>query len=599
MRRCPYTAALALAVVMPNLVPSLPSKAWSQVRFLESAPSAGLGGFHITSGSPQKRYIIEANTGGVCVIDYDSDGRPDLYFVNGGTLEAFAKGRPSRMEHALFRNSGDRRFEEVTRDAGAAGNGFWGMGCSVTDYDADGNPDLYITSYGPNQLLRNLGDGTFRDVTERAGVSDPRWSTGSAWSDVDLDGDLDLFVANYIELDPSNLPEPGSPSYGSMGGPGLGCQYMGLPVMCGPRGLRGAGDGFFVNRGDGTFEEETRPSGLDDPQGYFGLGALFAHLDDDLLPELVVANDSTPNLLYRNTGSRVFEEIGLLSGFAVNAHGVEQAGMGVAAGDFLNQGRLGLYLTHFSEEYNTLYRNEGGLNFSDITTRAGLDRATLPFVGWGTVFADFDNDGWLDLFVANGHVFPSVDRLEMPSVEPYRQQNLLFRNLGGGRFREEAGLMSLGREQSSRGAASADLDGDGRLDLVLSNIDAGPSLFWNLSAGSNRHLRVRLAGTGGNRLAIGARVRVRTGDLLQLREVHSGGSYLSQSELVLHFGLGAHDTADWVEVRWPSGQVSVLTDVPAGQQVLLRQTAAGRATTPRPGAPEAGRAGHEPLPEPR
>ena len=581
MRRCRYTIALALALLMPNLVPSLPSKAWSQLRFLESAASAGLGGFHMNSGSLRKRYIIEANSGGVCVIDYDSDGRPDLYFVNGGTLEAFVSDQPSRLEHALFRNSGGRRFERITHDAGAAGNGYWGMGCSVTDYDADGNPDLYITSYGPNQLLRNLGDGTFQDVTETAGVSDPRWSTGSTWADVDLDGDLDLFVANYIELDPSNLPEPGSPSFGSMGGPGLGCEHLGLPVMCGPRGLRGAGDSFFVNRGDGTFEENTRPSGLHDPRSYFGLGALFANLDDDLLPELVVANDSTPNLLYRNMGGLEFDDIGLLSGLAVNAHGVEQAGMGVAAGDFLNQGRLGLYLTHFSEEYNTLYRNEDGLNFSDITTRAGLDRPTLPFVGWGTVFADFDNDGWLDLFVANGHVFPSVDRLEIPSVESYKQPSLLFRNLGDGRFQEQVGLMSLDLEQSSRGAASADLDGDGRLDLVLNNIDAGPSLFWNLSAGGNRYLRIRLVGTGGNRLAIGARVTVRTGDLQQMREVHSGGSYLSQSELALHFGLGTHETAASVEVRWPSGEVSVLTDVPGGQQIVVRQPTAGRAKDPR------------------
>ena len=566
-----------------HLLPSLSSLARCQLQFQESAERSGLGGFRVISGDREKRYIVEANSAGVCVLDYDSDGRADLYFVNGGRLENFRDGRPSPLRHALFRNLGGRRFEEVTQAAGAAGDGYWGMGCSVTDYNADGHPDLYITSYGPNQLLRNQGDGTFADAAEQAGVTDPRWSTGSSWSDVDLDGDLDLFVANYIELDPANLPEPGSPSYGSMGGPGLGCKYMGLPVMCGPRGLKGAGDSLFLNRGDGTFEQASLASGLDDPQGQFGLGALFANLDDDGLPDLFVANDSTPNLFYRNLGNAVFEELGLLSGLAFNAHGVEQAGMGVAAGDYLNQGRLSLYVTHFSEEYNTLYRNEGGLNFSDVTTRSGLDRPTLPYVGWGTLFADFDNDGWLDIFVSNGHVFPNVDQLQESSVAPYRQPSLLFRNLGDGRFEEQPDLLHLDREQSSRGAASADLDGDGRLDVVLSNIDAAPALFWNETADGNRHLRIRLVGSGGNRLALGAQVRVRSGDLRQLREVRSGGSYLSQSELVLHFGLGSCTSADSVEVRWPTGETSVLRGVEAGAEITIRQTPAGQTAIRRRG----------------
>ena len=582
MGRIHRLSFLVVAGLVLHLVPSSLAPAWSQPRFFESAESSGLGNFHLTSGDHEKRYIVEAIPAGVCVIDFDADSRPDLFFVNGGRLEDFQKGEPSDLSHALFRNAGGRRFNRVTLEAGAGGNGYWGMGCSVTDYDGDGFPDLYITSYGPNQLLRNQGDGTFEDVTERAGVDDSRWSTGSAWSDVDRDGDLDLFVANYIELDPANLPEPGSPAYGAMGRPGLGCKYLGLPVMCGPQGLKGAGDSFFVNRGDGTFEEHARASGLSDPQAYFGLGAVFANLDDDGLPDLFVANDATPNLLYRNMGSAQFEEIGLLSGVAFNAHGVEQAGMGVATGDFLNQGRLALYVTHFSEDYNTLYRNEGDLNFSDVTTRAGLDRPTLPFVGWGTLFLDADNDGWLDVFVANGHVFPNVDQLAQPSVAPYRQQSLLFRNLRNGRFEEQPGLLRLEHEHSSRGAATADFDGDGKLDLVLSNIDSSPALFWNRGADGNQYLRVRLAGGGGNRLALGAQVRVRAGDLLQLREVQSGGSYLSQNELVLHFGLGEHARADSVEIRWPVGQTSVLTQVEAGQQITIRQPA-GQTATRRPG----------------
>ena len=519
------------------------------------------------------------------MLDYDADGRPDLYFVNGGRLEDFRQSKPSTLRHALFRNRGGRRFEETTRQAGAGGNGHWGMGCSVTDYDADGFPDLYITAYGPNQLLRNRGDGTFEDATEKAGVNDSRWSTGSTWADVDRDGDLDLFVANYIELDPGNLPEPGSPAYGSMGRAGLGCRYMGLPVMCGPRGLQGAGDSFFLNRGDGVFEERSHSSGLDDPETYFGLGAVFADLNDDGLPDLFVANDSTPNLLYKNLGNAEFEEVGLLSGAAFNGHGVEQAGMGVAVGDFLNSGRLSLYVTHFAEEYNTLYRNEGGLNFSDVTTRSGLDRPTLPFVGWGTFFFDFDNDGWLDIFAANGHVFPGVDRLEQPAAAPYRQRSLIFRNLGNGRFQEQADLLRLESEQSSRGAAAADFDGDGALDLVVNNIDSGPTLLWNRPAGGNRSLRVRLVGSGGNRPALGARVRVRAGDLLQMREVHSGGSYLSQSEMTLHFGMGAHSRADAVEVVWPGGGTSILKDVAAGREITIRQPPAARTATRRPEAP--------------
>ena len=585
MPPCRWLYLFPLVELFLFFEPPLPGQTLAQPRFIESADAAGLSGFHLMSGDHRKRYIVEANSAGVCVIDYDVDGRPDLYFVNGGRIEEFQQRKPSRLRHALFRNRGGRRFEEFTERADAGGNGHWGMGCSVTDYDADGFPDLYITAYGPNQLLRNQGDGTFRDVTEEAGVNDDRWSTGSAWSDVDLDGDLDLFVANYIELDRGNLPQPGSPAYGSMGSRGLGCRYLGLPVMCGPRGLKGAGNSFFLNRGDGAFEERSHASGLSDPQAYFGLGALFADLDDDGLPDLFVANDSTPNLLYRNLGQAGFEEVGLLSGMAFNGHGVEQAGMGVAAGDFLNHGRLSLYVTHFSEEYNTLYRNEGRFNFSDVTTRAGLNRPTLPYVGWGTLFFDFDNDGWLDIFVANGHVFPSVDHLQQPSVAPYRQKSLLFRNLGKGRFEEQPGLLRLENEQSSRGAATADFDGDGRLDLILNNIDSGPTLFWNQTGGGNRFLRVRLAGRDSNRLALGARVRVRAGDLLQLREVQSGGSYLSQSELVLHFGLGAHTRADSVEVTWPGGQTSTLQDVKAGQEITIRQPAAGRTATRRPDAP--------------
>ena len=563
----------------------LPPSAMSQPHFAEVSESSGLSAFVLSSGDHRKRYIVEANSGGVCVIDYDSDNLPDIYFVNGGRLDGLLAERPSELRHALFRNLGDLRFQEVTTEARAGGNGHWGMGCSVTDFDADGSPDLYITAYGPNQLLRNRGDGTFEDATERAGVDDTRWSTGSTWADADLDGDVDLFVANYIELNRSSLPEPGSPSYGSMGGRELGCTYLGLPVMCGPRGLRGAGDSYFVNRGDGTFEEKANESGLDDPTAYFGLGAVFTNLDEDSLPELFVANDSTPNLLYRNRGQGAFEEVGLLAGVALDANGVEQAGMGVAVGDFLNSGISSLYVTHFSEEYNTLYRNEGGLNFTDVTTRSGLARPTLPYVGWGTVFLDADNDGWLDLFVANGHVFPNVDQLDHATIAKYAQRSQLFLGVGSGKFQEQPGVVDLPAEGSSRGAATADFDRDGMLDLVVSNMDSPPSLYWNRSTAQNGYLRVRLVGTGSNRLALNARVRVSAGDLVQLRELRSGGSYLSNSEMVLHFGLGDRDTADTVEVLWPDGQATLLETVRAGQQITITQPARGGERAPETDLP--------------
>ena len=321
---------------------------------------------------------------------------------------------------------------------------------------------------------------------------------------------------------------------------------------------------------------------MSDPEAYYGLGAVFADLDDDGLPDLFVANDSTPNLLYRNLGNAAFEEVGLLSGTAFNGHGVEQAGMGVAVGDFLNSGRLSLYVTHFSEEYNTLYRNEGGLNFSDVTTRAGLDRPTLPFVGWGTLFLDFDNDGRLTFcgqrarLSRRGPTPTALRRAVPPEKPPFPQP-------GERPFPEQPDLLRPANEQSSRGAAAADFDGDGTLDLALNNIDSGPTLFWNRPVEGNRYLRIRLAGAGGNRLALGARVRVRAGDLLQMREAHSGGSYLSQSELTLHFGMGAHEQADSVEVRWPGGGTSTLKEVEAGREITIRQPA-GTATR-RPGAP--------------
>ncbi len=534
-------------------------------RFIDGSRESGLNQFRLTSGDAQKRYIIEANSSGVCLFDANGDGLLDVYLVNGGDLESFRGRRPSPLRHALFLNRGKRRFEDVTEAAGVGGRGSWGMGCSVADYDGDGRLDLYVTNYGPNLLFRNRPDGTFAEVGGPAGVGDSRWSTGSTWGDFDRDGDLDLFVANYIDLDPDNLPEPGSPGYGSMGSVRLGCQYLGMKVMCGPRGLKGAGDSLFVNRGDGRFEDASLRLGVDDPEGHYGMGALWTDLDGDGYPELFVANDSTPNHLYRNLQGKALEEVGLLSGVAVSEQGADQAGMGVASGDYLNQGRLSLYVTHFSEEYNTLYRNDGQLNFSDVTAGAGLARPSLPYVGWGTFFFDYDWDGWLDLFAANGHVFPQVDRVENPLVAGFRQQPLLLRNLGEGRFSPISDMGDPVEAASSRGAAVGDLDNDGALDIVINNQDSTPTLLWG-SAPEGRHwLGVRLTGRPPNRFAVGAKVRLKVGDQWQLREIQSGGSYLSHHDFRAFFGLGEAVRADLLEVHWPAGGRTHLNDVEADQ----------------------------------
>ncbi|HSR66755.1 MAG TPA: CRTAC1 family protein [Acidobacteriota bacterium] len=537
--------------------------------FQEGAAEAGLE-FRLISGTPEKKYIVEANSAGVCLFDFDDDGLLDIFLVNGGRLEAFRKAEPSGLSHALYRNLGARRFRDVTAQAGVAGNGAWGMGCSVGDADNDGRLDLYVTAYGSNMLFRNLGDGTFRDVTQDSGSDDRRWSTGSAWADFDGDGDLDLFVANYIELDRDNLPQPGDPRYGSMGGGQLGCQYLGLKVMCGPRGLRGAGDSFFVNQGDGTFRERSRELGLHDPQGYYGLGVLWSDFDLDGDLDLYVANDSTPNQLYLNQGEGKLVETGLLSGAAFGEQGQEQAGMGVAAADYRNSGLFSLYVTNFSEEYNTLYRNDEQGNFTDITSSSGLLVPSLPYVGWGTVFFDYDNDGRVDLFVANGHVFPQIDKAQSSSSAGYAQRNLLFRNLGEGRF-EEVGLEAgLTQELVSRGAAAGDLDNDGALDLVVNNLDAGPSLLWNSRASGGHYLSLKLKSRTVPS-AIGARVRLRTDQGWQMQEVRSGGSYLSQNDLRLHFGLGSATLVSRLEIRWPDGKQTVLTDVAVDQRLEVHQ----------------------------
>jgi len=564
---CASLCAAALTLVFP---PPLAQQAKPTAQFVDGTARSGLAAFTLVSGSPEKRYIIEAMAGGLCLLDYDGDGWLDIYFVNGGQTENFRAGKPSALKNALFHNRGDHTFRDVTAWAGVAGNGSWGYGCSVADFDNDGGPDLYVTNYGPNLLYRNLGDGRFEEVAAKAGVADSRWSAGSAWADYDGDGWPDLFVANYLALDPEKLPEPGSAGYGSMAG--NTCTYRGVQVMCGPRGLPGAGDTLYHNNGNGTFEEVGRAAGVHDPQGSPGLGAVWCDLDDDRRPDLYVANDSTANFLYRNLGDGRFEETGFLSGVAVGANGQFQAGMGVACDDYDGDGQLDLYVTNFSEDVNSLYRNEGGMNFLDVTFRAGLGTPTLPFVGWGTFFFDLDNDGWLDLFVANGHVYPQMDKV--PGNITYAERNQLFHNTGGGRFVELPAAALGGMPAVNRGAVWGDLDNDGAVDIVVTRLDAPPLMLWNQTPSRGNFLLLRLVGKRLSRQALGARVRVRTGTRWQVREVQSGASYLSGNDPRLHFGLGRSAKADEIEIRWPSGAKSLLRDVSGGQILTVEEPGA-------------------------
>jgi hypothetical protein len=527
--------------------------------FEDVAEKTALANFKHHSGTPSKDYIFEVPSGGVAIFDYDGDGLPDIYLVNGSTLPALlGKEKPPRA--ALYRNLGNWKFEDVTDKAGV-GNERWGMGVAVGDYDNDGRPDLYVTNFGVSRLYHNNGDGTFTDVAEKLGVARKGWSTGASWGDYDGDGKLDLFVPGYLEIDLNNLPR--SPAEADKPG-GVGqnfCQFRGAPVMCGPRSLPGEGDTLYHQKPDGSFEDVSVKAGVNDPQKYYGFSSAFVQANDDNLLDLVVVNDSTPKQLYINKGDGTFEEIGYPSGVALNENGREQAGMGIAIGDYDNSGRMSFHITNFSDDSNVLYHNDGDSNFTDVTFLAGLGEITLPFLGWGTSFVDYDNDGWLDLIVANGHVYPVVDNHQWGTS--YAQQALLFRNLKNGKF-ERVGAApgsGLAYPWCGRGLAVGDLDGDGRLDVVINNADSRPSIFKNVATSAGHWLALRLVGDVAKkspRDAIGATVYVTTGKLRQRQDVISGGSYSSQNDLTLHFGLGAASNVDKVEIRWPDGSKEIV-----------------------------------------
>ncbi len=523
----------------------------NDLRFTEISRQAGITFKHVFS--PEKKYIAESMSGGVALFDYDNDGYLDIYFVNSLTVDLAKSHQKTRS--ALYHNNGDGTFTDVTDKAGVGDIGF-GMGVAVGDYNNDGFDDLYVTCLGPNHLFRNNGNGRFTEVTTKAGVGDPRWSTGAAFVDYDNDGKLDLFVSNYVDFDLNHLPEFGQ---------GRTCQFKGEPVQCGPRGLPGAGDSLYHNNGDGTFSDVSKKAGVSDPNGYYGLGVICSDFDEDGFVDIFVANDSTPNFLYHNNGDGRFKEIAFISGTAVNESGSEQGCMGVTLGDYDHDGRLDLFITNFDDEYNTLYHNDGHNSFTDVSYAAKVAEVSLPYVGWGTKFFDYDDDGWVDLFVASGHVYPQRDH--------YRQREFLFHNNRNGTFSEvanEAGS-TLMEERVGRGAAFGDIDNDGDVDVAINNLDGSPQLLRNDGGNANNSVLIKTIGVKSNRDGIGARVKIVSGDLTQIDEVRSGGSYLSHNDLRLHFGLETRTKIDLLEVRWPSGVIDKITNLSANKIFTIKE----------------------------
>jgi enediyne biosynthesis protein E4 len=512
---------------------------------------SGIHFSHVTS--PDKKYIVESMSGGVLLIDYDRDGWPDIYFTNAPTVAMALKHEKARG--ALYHNNHDGTFTDVTDKAGVATPCF-ANGGAVGDYNNDGWPDLYITCLGGNVLYRNNGDGTFTDVTAKAGVADGRNSMGAAFGDYDNDGFLDLMVSNYVDFHLDDLPTFGKLPI---------CTYRGLDVQCGPRGLKGGGDGLFHNNGDSTFTDVSKKAGVDDPHGYYGLGIAWVDFNNTGRPDIFMANDATPNYLYKNEGNGKFSEIGLESGTAVSEDGAEQACMGVAVGDYLHNGRPSLFVTNFENEYDTLYRNNGNWEFDDVSYKSGEALPSLPLVKWGDALIDIDNDGWLDLFVVAGHVYPQVASL--PSGATYAEPKLLQMNQHDGRFCDastQAGPAVM-EKTVARGLAVGDFFNDGNLDLVIENIDGPPIILRNHGVPGTHWISFELAGSKSNRLAIGARLKVTSSGMTQTADVRSGGSYLSQNDLRVHFGLGSATKVDEVEIRWPSGTVDVLKNLAADQ----------------------------------
>jgi len=585
-RQATYTRFLARAVLRPGLAAALvclstnclfssnrqqrsagvdskssaatPAPDMALPQLVDITVSTGIQFDHLSS--PEQKYIVESMSGGVALIDYDRDGWPDIYFTNAQSVEMALAGKKSRS--ALYHNNRDGTFTDVTDKAGV-GYPCWAMGAVVGDYNNDGWPDLLVTCLGGVVLYRNNGDGTFTDVTKQAGLSDDSgWASGAAFGDYDGDGWPDLFVSHYVNVNLNDLPEFGSRPT---------CKFRGIAVQCGPRGLKGSPSNLYHNNGDGTFSDVSKKSGIADSPDSFGLTPVWAHFDKDGHLDLFLANDAGRNYLYKNDGDGHFTEIGLTAGVAVSQDGNEQANMGVALGDYQHTGRPSIAVSHFSDEYAVLYQNLGEMTFSDVSYPSGIASSTTHYVGWGDGFFDFDNDGWVDLFIVNGHVYPQVDTGEAGAR--YHEPGLLFLNEHNGKFREISKLIgpALQTPRVSRGAAVGDLFNDGHLDIVIENLKGEPTILRSEGGPLNHWIGFELAGTKSNRLALNARVRVTAGDLVQTDEVRSGGSYLSQNDLRLHFGLGARAHVDKVEVIWPTGKVETITDLAADHSYEVKE----------------------------
>ena len=519
--------------------------------FQNISKQAGLVDVFPNGGTVTKQYILETTGSGIGFIDYDNDGLPDLLVLSGD-------GGTNRMYH----NEGKDKFRDVTDAIGLRSSG-WAQGVCAGDYDNDGYTDFFVTYWGQNRLYRNIQGKRFEDVTIPAHLAQnrTRYNTGCAFVDIDLDGHLDLFVANYLKFDPAVTPKPGANPY---------CFYRSIPVSCGPRGLPFDRNVLYRNNGDGTFSDISEPSGIAEPEGHYSLGVLTADFNEDGLPDIYVACDQTPSLLYINKGHGKFEEEGVLRGVAFDQNGRAMSGMGVTSADYTHDGHPGIFRSNFSDEFETLYRNRGAGNFDDVTLEAGLGQNTR-YVGWGTGFFDFDNDGWKDLLLVNGHVFPEVETLHVDIH--YQDRAILYRNLGGGKFRDisEHSGPALLEKHSSRGAAFADIDNDGAIEVAVNNQNETPSLLKQTTTPAGHWILLKLLGTHSNRSAIGTRVKITAGDQTQTEEVRSGGSYLSQNDLRLHFGLGEAKRIDTIQIYWPAGKHQNMKNQPVDRVLTIKE----------------------------
>ena len=519
--------------------------------------------------SPEQKFIVESMSGGVALIDYDRDGWPDIYFTNAQSVEMAQHGQKARS--VLYHNNHDGTFTDVTDKAGV-GFPCWAMGATVGDYNNDGWPDLLVTCFGGVVLYRNNKDGTFTDVTKSAGLGgDHMWATGAAFGDYDGDGWADLFVSHYVDFHLDDMAQFGSSD---------SCRYMGVDVQCGPAGLKGAPDDLYHNNRDGTFTDVSNKSGTGDQEHRYGLTAIWSDFDNNGKLDLFVTNDGQANYLYQGEGHGTFSDVSFSSGVALSETGSRQANMGVAMGDYLHTGRMSLIISHFDNESAVFYRNDGGMNFTDVSVPSGIAAATRGYVGWGDAFVDFSNSGWQDFFLVNGHVYPQVENIH--ANIRYLEPKILLLNRRNGTFSNISKLAgnAIQIPQVSRGMAIGDLFNDGRIEAVIENLKGKPTILRPEGGPQNHWISFQLEGVKCNRLALNARVRATAGDLVQLGEVVSGGSYLSQNDLRIHFGMGEHQLVQKVDVLWPNGKVETLTNLAADRFYTVREGAGVVSSSP-------------------